>query len=244
MLVQIKRSRGIEDLVSKYAPQTVEERRIEVVGEIDHAELLNKFKEALNTDEHWITYCYGARFSDVLKPEQINIFLQEAAQFERHEDYNKRVGLLVSRLIRNSYNAGCNNFYLDTKNLLKLNGLARDINAEKDRRCYIKIEGDVGDKCGSRLNYCSVIINGNAEDGLGYEARNSSFTVYGSIGGLWGYFAENSEFKTSDEETFNRMLEQHKNEVFYRFSRFEKLPNNKLIFIPPNGKEEVKFNNA
>ena len=244
---KIKRSKGIEGLVSKYNPQTVEEGRIEVVGEGKFSSLLKKYEEFLNLNhgEFENRYMGEEKFirndndiDDILQPTKIMAF---TLLTDRYKDNLWETALFINKLIQNSYNAGFNNFRLG--DCSEISDLCAYLEG-KDKPISVKIEGDAGEDCGSGANNLTISIAGNAGDFCGeyaedstitiggnagvrcaWRANNSTITIEGNTGYGCGLMAKNSTFKTSNADTLQK-LKRH-------------VPKgNKIIFIN-NGREEV-----
>jgi len=112
------------------------------------------------------------------------------------------------------------------------------------KNAIFNITGNTKGSCGGYAENSMFNITGNAEDYIGYESRNSEFTISGNTGnncGAWskystvtitgnigdgcGYESE-STYKTSNQETLTKMLED--------------VPQgNRIIFIQ-DVKEEIK----
>ncbi len=130
----------------------------------------------------------------ILTPKEIDDFLQDTNYFKDHENYRKKTGIFISQLIQTSYNAGNNNFNLNTENLNKIDELCVDIKGEKEKPIKINIKGDSGEFLGLTSTYCIYNIEGNMVGGCGLESENNIFHIKGTIGYGLGAASENCTF--------------------------------------------------
>jgi hypothetical protein len=219
MVAEIRKGKkGIEDVVGSYRGQAVEEtRRIIAEGDGDIARLLELFMSGQRID----------KIDDVLTPEQINAFLQSTAAYEEDSElFDIHRGAFVSCLIQTSYEAGYNDFHLDTTALRDVRSLGAWVKGAEERPIQITISGNIGHHCGRAAHYMRIHVTGNTGQDFAMDARYSVFTVEGGVEHNCGLGAEKCTFKTPDKATLVEML-----------SMVEK--GNKVYLIHPDGKEEM-----
>ena len=245
---------GLDDLISGYTARKPDERKeIEVVGEHKFSKLLEKYELFLRRKDYFIKDKEILDWiEDVLSVEDINTFLQLTIRFEDYKEYSRETGLFITRLIKNSYNAGYNNFVINTMAMSKsLDNLGENFCGLPYRMIYVQIDGDVGKYCGSNAFCSSFTINGNAELGCGHKiwnsiliingdvddkpslgARYSSFTINGNVDEAdnWEYETISCIFKTPNKGTLGKLL---------GYNRIGS--KNKYYFINPDGTEELIF---
>ncbi len=135
------------------------------------------------------------RFKHVLRPEDIGIFLQFLTRFEERNDYNPEfAGKLVSRLIQNSYEAGHNNFLLNTSTLTRRLKKLGSVSGTKERPLILQVTGESGAEFGWSAKFANFKIIGNTDGGSGMYAKNSAFHIEGTAGALLGANATDSTF--------------------------------------------------
>ncbi|MFH1637421.1 MAG: hypothetical protein ABIB71_03280, partial [Candidatus Woesearchaeota archaeon] len=134
----------------------------------------------------------------VLKPEEINAFLQYTTIFEEYRHYRKNTGPTISKLIQNSYDSGHNNFVIEITTPQGLQFLASEISG-KEKPLAVTVTGHAG--------FC-----------LGYKAENAVFNILGDAGERCGCMARNSVFRTPHrqnlEEINNSLVTNYKNELY------------------------------
>ena len=227
---------GLSDLIRGYTAQKPDERKeIEVVGEHKFSGLFRKNEHCLEIDAKYKlddpikAYNYiNENVKEILTPSEINAFLQTTTVYEDNKRYSRRTGEFISQLIQNSYDAGHNNFVLNTTKSMSYVGL--ELEGCPERMIYIYINGDIGTCCGDKASYSSFIINGNLEIGCGLFANNSTFTINGTFDqSLFGYKATTCSFKTPNKEILDKLLKI-----------ISEKEGNKFYFINPDGTEELK----
>ncbi|MFH1638125.1 MAG: hypothetical protein ABIB71_06890 [Candidatus Woesearchaeota archaeon] len=217
-------NRDVDDFLGGYSKLGVPEERMEhkVEGSLmfdGHEDLMRQYEEVLNTsgwnekEQEYKFYLAAAKIDLVLRPEQINSFLQTIIRYEEHNSFWK-TGYLITQLMQNSHNAGNNKFTLNTRALSKeIDCIGFELKGSKDRLLEIIIEGDIGENCG-------------------YDARNiNGLYISGNAGEHCGLLAMNSTFKTPNKQTL-QLLKQN----------VQKDEGNKIYFVNKNGKEkEIKW---
>src|SRR3989344_7879657 len=110
---------SLGDLLKEHEVGKVEvERKVEVKNRF--GELCREYEEVLEARD------YKGKIKtidDILAPSEINAFLQTTIGFEQHPEYDLRTGMFISQLIQKSYDAGNNDFVLNTQKLKVLDHL-------------------------------------------------------------------------------------------------------------------------
>ncbi len=222
--LSISKKKGIDEFVSQYSPQKVEEEKYAVTeNQSTIARLLERYEDML--------YCWQSDvdlFSDleyeiyeVLSPPEINAFLQATIKINVFD--NHLIGWVVSELINNSFQAGHRNFYLNTKNLPSINSLMAYGGFEE--QVFLKVEGCVGYGFGRRMKNLHAAVTGNVDDRFARDAQFSCFTVYGKIGenaaentdhctfflhgtieSDFGRYSRNTQYKTPDKNVYSQLI--------------------------------------
>jgi len=208
---EIRKGKGIESLVR--ASQVEEVREIEASKNF-FIGLHEIFVRGLEMQVPIFEF-RSAR--NILTPNQINKFLQNTMTYENHYAYSETTGLFISQLLQNSYDAGINNFTLNTTQLKDIHYLGREIKGTPEKPINITVIGNIGEVLGNRSQYsrfniegsagkncgnssqnATYNITGNTEDRCGSESELSQFNITGSTGYLCGYSSTNSTYKISE----------------------------------------------
>ena len=132
--------------------------------------------------------------TDILTPEQINIFLQSTIAYENRKGYNKFTGIFITKLLQNSYDAGHNEFELRVSSATDMHYVGVTLLGTEDRLFSVSINGNGGMFFGREARYCQFTVNGNVGWYCGYRANNSYFTINGDSKSNAGAQATNSTF--------------------------------------------------
>ncbi len=248
MEVVVKKTKAINDLVSGYSPQKVEdEKKVISVGENRFVQLMEQYEifratevgiDALLSGNYVLgESSYGPETS--LTPAEIAGFLQAVESNDNEPSFMK--GLFVGRLVQNSYNDGHNNFTFNTSyqtyNLCFLRGT-------KDNPVSITIAGDIGGWCGQKVEHTIWTVKGNVGDCFGEGAKKSTFVVFGDtyrhsccntfeteftfhgeVGYGCGWHSKDSVFRTTNKmalKVLSRDVKRH----------------NEIRFVNPDGTEK------
>ncbi|MFH1638024.1 MAG: hypothetical protein ABIB71_06370, partial [Candidatus Woesearchaeota archaeon] len=134
----------------------------------------------------------------VLKPEEINAFLQYTTIFEEYRHYRKNTGPTISKLIQNSYDSGHNSFAINIPAQDGFQFLGIDLKG-KETPVNVTITGYAG--------FC-----------FGYRAENAVFNILGDAGKGCGNIARNSVFKTPHKGNIEKirpsLLKNYNNELY------------------------------
>ena len=200
-----------DDFLAGYEPGKLEEvRKVQTVG-TDFSDLMEKFEQMLDSDdgysldEMWQLVRHNPYLSEVLTPAEINYFLQATQQHESHKNYYNNTGVILSRLIQNSYCAGYNDFMLNTKNISRTDDLGTLLIGTEDCPLSITVQGNITNECGNRAEYSLFTLNGTIGARCGLKAKHSTFTYNGAVGDFCGWEAENCTFKTPLRENLRKM---------------------------------------
>jgi len=150
----------------------------------------------------------------ILEPLKIDTLLQKILQnnYAEKKYVPEIVGKYLSKIIQISYDAGNNDFVLNTGDYF-IRNLGFKLNGKEKNPIKLTIQGNTGDKCGTGVihsefsitgitrdscgwgaKYSKFSMEGNVGDWCGTDAKFSGFSVKGSVGGSFGRHAEYSEF--------------------------------------------------
>lgn len=250
-IAAIRREKGIDDLVRGYTPNKLDVES--TVTGTAFGSLYEKYAAWLNV--HFEDIEMMGTFLDtvieVLTPPQINAFLQGTIKYEEHERYHVHTGDFISRLIKNAYDVGYNDFTLDMPHPIE--EIAVDLHGTAAKPLNITINGDVGMCCGEVSEYLSLTLYGNAkEESCFNNVKNSSIIIYGSLGMEFGVEAKNCTFtfyfqqgRRIDSQRFVHGIEN----CTFKTTDFDKAKwlymavpeESKVYFIHPDGKEELMW---
>jgi len=134
------------------APDEV--RKSDVVIDKTIEGVLENYEQALDfSDSTWHDYIKALAYKTILTPEQITQFLKATKAFESCNNYVWNTGYFVSGLIQASYDAGHNDFVLDTRNLPALDYLCAKVEGKEEKHLKVIIDGKAGSWCGLYAKY-------------------------------------------------------------------------------------------
>ncbi|MBI2669407.1 hypothetical protein HYX14_06210 [Candidatus Woesearchaeota archaeon] len=192
MIAALRRGGGLDDVVRGMKPQKPEEvKPIETVGEHPFSALLEKYKAFLDDRTYGDHHKKNADLTDILNPEHINAFLQSTVIHENHEKYKERTGLFLNSLLQNSYDAGHNDFQLNTKSTKPLDYLGAFLEGTKEKPIRLTITGNVGDWCGQESTNGIYTLNGNVGEWCGWGSTYGTYMITGDVGRRCGYYSTN-----------------------------------------------------
>ena len=205
------------------------------------------------------------RPTEILNPSDINAFLQNTQEYESHENYVYRTGTFVTELVRRSYDAGNNNFYVDLRCLRRLFNVGNFLKGAAERLVKMKVLGKTGNSSAGYTKYVDITFEETGNDcgrtaekscitvqktgaWCGQDALNSTFHI-GTAEEYCGLRAVNSLFvvdTTQDDVGYEALNSVFKTATTVQLERLKKnLPHNKknkVFFIHPDGSEqEVLF---
>ena len=247
---EIKKGKGINDVVRGITPGRVEdERRVEVVDENEFSELMDKCFKFVDDDNYRHLYdpdkLRASLRGYVLTPSQINYFLQATIELESCKGYAHSVCRFMRPLIQNSYDAGHNGFTLNTKDLPLIGSVGWSLKGTEDRLLMLGVEGDAGNILGLGARHACFTLNGNyVGDNLGSTAFYSTFILnVEDTGKDSGFVAGDCTFKTPNREVLSKLIDSVSRVDGDIFGK-RKPSYNKIIFIHPDGTEETVRNYA
>jgi hypothetical protein len=221
--VEVKKGKkGIEDVLGSHSGQAVDVvRQIQADGW--GKAVVEAYEALLNRRYIQYTLVDNEPMIDathVLRPEEIELFLQASVKHENHPKHMSRIGIFVSRLVQNSYDAGHNGFHFNTDATSDAENFCCYLHGSEDKPLRITITGDAGHLCGgysshlhltihgNTAEYCGastshsrVLIKGNAGVGCGGNSKDSVFIINGKMAGNVSYTADRSTFKTHNKQT-------------------------------------------
>ena len=185
--------KDLDKIVEDINPEAVEERRKYNV-ESEYAPLLQKYESFLKNYEITPTARLLEPVTEVLLPDQINSFLQATINYENYPHY-AFTGQFVAWLIQNSYDAGHNDFHLETNHLttplsylgsaidksslLRITSLPplRLLKGSKERMLRIEILGNAGILLGNDATHVAYKCSGNVATSCADKATYCSFQI-------------------------------------------------------------------
>ncbi|MFH1638032.1 MAG: hypothetical protein ABIB71_06410 [Candidatus Woesearchaeota archaeon] len=248
-MVAVSLNKQIDDVFSGYSKlETPEERKEhKVEGSLmfeGFEELVKIYLGLFEIEGLYPFYANEAIINDineVLAPEQINAFLQATAKYDTHRYYDWCTGLLISKLIRNSYNSGYNDFYFNTRSLERIEHLGKSIQGKPKEPIKVTIDGDVGSWCGDSSRYSIFEIKGNAEFCCGGGSYFSTYIIGGEIEGQCGchpYSDYGGKMENPRGLIFKTRNKENLPKIIHSFS-INKIEGCKAYFINGNGEEEL-----
>ena len=237
-----------DEFLVGYEPGQLEEtRKVQTVGS-DLSELMRKYELVLDDSDllfgaAWKDFIYhNQKITEFLTQAEINSFLQTTKQYEDYPNYNWNTGMFLSCLIQISYNHGYNHFFLDTKNVSTISGLAAFIIGQEQKPIHITIHGNVGNSLGNCAQHSIFTLNGSALEMCGFGAYKSIFTFNGGIGHNFGLRADLSTFILNDivaetfvDKAFSCTFKTSKLEYIEKLKK--NIPKGNTLIYIDNGKE-------
>lgn len=127
---------------------------------------------------------------DILSPAQIDLLVQELIKYEQIA-LEASTGVLISKLIQDSYDAGYNDFVL-TSNDTPLNYLGCGLKGGQERKLQLKVKGPVGKSCGFESQYTTFIIEGDTGNNCGNNSKWNTF-ILGNVGDWCGAYSQHNK---------------------------------------------------
>ena len=141
----------------------------------------------------------------MLTPAQIDFTLQHIINKTTTQQTNHHItGLYITHLIQESYNAGNNNFTINTKDT-NINCLADKLAGTKKQPLQLTIQGNTGNNCGYNIKHSQLTIQGNTRNNCGHSIKHSIIVIKGSAGYWIGRDAKKSIFGTNNIATYERL---------------------------------------
>ncbi len=232
MQVEITKRNGIDGPLSEYSPSKVEEQKQVITVGDDFYQRYERLINDYQCVRRWVNYTakqaytkfvnnFGG-FPDDFTPADISSFIHVISNLPRQDP--SWTGLYISRLLQYSYNAGHNDFRLDTTSLPGVKGIAAFIDGRRKKPITVSITGDAGWSgwysrwahitvhgnsygCGTSSDESEIIIHGEAGEDCAQLAKFSTFTFLGTVGDEVGMQSRHCTFKTSNEETLQKLVD-------------------------------------
>lgn len=200
-----KNKRGyLERLINDYRPGKIVRRKKLDCDAFDMGPLFRKYESSFSNANVLIPqYSYEPisiysilnDVDDVLTPEEIDAFFCATSVYCDSRYYYDMTGLFLSKLLQNSYDAGNNDFNLNTKAIsLSINNVARGIRGKLEEAVRIYITGSAGNMLGSDSTRISVKVSEDVHDQCGCNSIQSFFEIKGDSGWSTGSMSKGSVF--------------------------------------------------
>ncbi len=190
MELQISKWKGIDELVSDYSPQKVEEEQsLRTEGSMKFQELLDKYESMPPSIPLMVKA--ARELPDILSPEQLQAFLNVTSLKKVLGGFSG--GVFLTQLLYNSYAAGHRRFILPVEN--EISGLFSYKNKQKMEEPYsIVFRGDLPEGCATRAYNLHLDVQGTVGTRFAHYAKRSTFRIPAYAGIDCGYAARNCEF--------------------------------------------------
>jgi len=254
------KKKSLEESLSVHTAQVESESRVEVVGENKFKLLLNQYGEFLDKisgvafpywyeDQIEIYNPLLLKIQELLNPEEINRFLQMTTIYEDHPLYIGNTGIFISRLMSlDLHHSKRQEFDLNVENLELLSGLPmllKSMSANKPLK--VNIYGDVDHCVGADSQYTIFDIHGDVGNEAGKGSKHCQYIFRGKVGMNVGLIAENGTFTFLGQKKCELPVFSSDMGATYKFDNrdladeiFDKVdPGNIVVYIHPNGREEV-----
>ncbi len=176
-------------------------------------------------------------FTEPLTPFELNLFLQMTLLYEKAENYSRATGYLFNYLMERSYEAGFNDFILDTTNLHHPLHALGALKGVEDNPLQLTINGNVGTLVGCGARYAHIRVYGNAGSDFAYKAEHCRFWLSGNLEPTWNY-SSNCLFLTDNKLSYDTLCKHVKApehySVFYQKTKY-RFKRNRVIHLK-NGK--------
>ena len=239
-MMELYAKRELDKILRDLNPKSVEERKKMVV--VPHS-LLSVMERYLELRDNCHYNCSGilehiSSLEHVLSPSAIETFSSLVMEYDDHH-FGWIRGQVITQLIQNSYDAGFNNFNLY---LIRFPGMrigyGGNLVGKKDNNIFLTIRDSV-DQVGiaSSAQHVTIYFESEYKDIFlpgGDNAKNCTFVFYKDMGLVVKHqssqgVSANCTYKTNMESTLGPLL-----------LGFDKGYGNKIIFIHPDGSEELK----
>ncbi|HII15422.1 MAG TPA: hypothetical protein HA362_03845 [Nanoarchaeota archaeon] len=206
--------RSVEDIIHGYegliSADAVERQRKRRRFSYGLSGVMGQYRQVLRSSN-----LHGAIFDKIifldvpaLSPERINTFLQETIAYESNEKYAWCTGMFLTRLIKRSYDAGNNEFHLDTKAISKpLHRIGQQLKGKKKKRIGITVDGPLGDMCAWFSEYLDIKAESIGEHCGEYGWRLSIEAE--AIGGQCCEYAKHSAIHATSIGNFCGLYGKH-----------------------------------
>jgi hypothetical protein len=195
-VIAIKRddTGSLDDLFG-YTSENVENTStIEVVS----SDLSEVVKEYLHIYNHVDDSNLDGKCTNIiLSPKEINSAIQLICTLPEHKrhPYYYVTGNFFNTLIKNSYDAGYNDFNFNFSSDILINELGRKIKATKKRPLKINIIGDVGEDFCREAHFINANVTGNVgKMAFGWSRRNNA-SIIGNVDYSFAAYSHDCNFK-------------------------------------------------
>ena len=200
-MVNVAARLDLDRILEGLNPDSVEEKKPLPVEQSDFSDVLRQyraFNEWKPTPEEMGPYHFldanlkrTAKIKIILPPSAINALFHSIITHDHDAD---KMTFFISRLIQNSYNAGYNDFFLQTLDE-ETNYLCRNLQGTKDNPLKVTVTGNGTFHLGGESQHIFLTVYGDAW-GLGAGVRDSTFILDGDDLGYLGWHSDDS--MTSD----------------------------------------------
>jgi hypothetical protein len=192
MITSIKHKdseKGLDDLFDYSADDVETAREIGVKGRSKVQcviEELEEFIAKLERDNLMINDP-----TSILTPKELDVFVTVSEVFKDNVQYKHNFSHFLDVLIRNSYNEGNNNFYLDFTNLHFLHYLLHHFRAKEDNPLKMTVCGNFGSFIAKASTNVNLVLDGNCNFLFGQKSSNLTAYVTGNVGRSFGFKSDN-----------------------------------------------------
>jgi hypothetical protein len=138
----------------------------------------------------------------ILTPSQISLLLNRlTGSFDLSGDDGNLFPAYLNIIVQFSYNAGHNDFSLDTISS-SVAYFGAVLHGKRDKPLTLRIQGDVGFRCAEYAEYIHLSIAGNVGFGFAHESENSVYYVEGDME-MIADTVKNCTFKTHNPRTYS-----------------------------------------
>ena len=207
-----KKGRGLDDLISSLTPSPLEEISApKQYGKTPFSLLIEKLEEYLQirnsmNQEPYIkfpstkdTFYLQNTVTEILPPAMINGFVQLVPPYISSTS-KRDLSRFLTHLIQQSYDAGYNQFYLDTTDVEKLQGLGATLKGKSKRPLEINVDGPISDYFLNNAKKVVATLKTQSEPMFtGHRAKKIHLTITGPAGVHTGVHADYSSFVIQGE---------------------------------------------
>ncbi len=183
METEIRKDKGIDNLVNGYSPRKVEEEKRMIHVERDLKEIVEKYEMIIKKFKHERAD-FNTRiqqyFQEILTPGQINVFLTMVSGCDDHMP-TKGTALILTKLIQNSYLNGHNGFSLNICDSPDCYCLGGYLAGTSENKIKIRLNGDLNNHAFHYSMHLQARLTGNARYGFADHAKDSSFEIAGNV---------------------------------------------------------------
>ena len=199
VITEIKKGKGIDDVVRDITPGKLEEERlVEVVGQDLFEGLIDGCRRYFDSLDESKYTCIDSFFrhtdTQVLTSEQLNAFLQATVPLEGHVRYRGSMSGVINLLVQRSYQLGHDRFSFDMRNLNEICNLFAYLEYDGFNSIVAEVYGDPGQSLANHSDGLMLFVYGNVADYSLNDAKNLNADVCGNVGCGTGNNASDSSF--------------------------------------------------